>query len=293
MLGHGVGALWSETRRRVWLEENENNKIKTAQKHRQEHARTWQGKQTSDPGPGNTGAGQRADTGRQDQAGRFTFQRSGSWFGAHSLIARFWCRRSLRVNPDTAVRLARGEHKHKHCGSLWRGALREVTPTSSPQTWFAVMSTTWRDNFSCSLPWMLSLPCSLPRGPNTTKHKTGPKQKAHQRQAPGEPDRRGQKGQGGSRTQVSPFTFLGVSGSWVGALSLCRRPVNPFFLSASLATRPAWSKGVPYECQLGDSTKLGRRRSCRERQLGGSTKLGLPKGLAEKRRPSAPAHSCA
>ena len=43
--------------------------------------------------------------------------------------------------------------------------------------------------------------------PNTTKRKTGARQKAHQRQAPGEPDRRSQKEQGGSRTQVSPFTF--------------------------------------------------------------------------------------
>ena len=45
--------------------------------------------------------------------------------------------------------------------------------------------------------------------PNTTSRKTGARQKAHQRQEPGEPDRRGQKGQGGSRTQVSPFTFFG------------------------------------------------------------------------------------
>ena len=34
------------------------------------------------------------------------------------------------------------------------------------------------------------------------------RQKTHQRHAPGEPDRRGQKGQGGRRTLVSPFTFL-------------------------------------------------------------------------------------
>ena len=44
--------------------------------------------------------------------------------------------------------------------------------------------------------------------PNTTKRKTGARQKAHQRQAPGEPDRRSQKEQGGSRTQVSPITFF-------------------------------------------------------------------------------------
>ena len=56
--------------------------------------------------------------------------------------------------------------------------------------------------------------------PNTTKHKTGPRQKRHPRRGPGEPDRRSQKEQGGSRTPVSPFTFLGGSRSWVGALSL-------------------------------------------------------------------------
>ena len=97
--------------------------------------------------------------------------------------------------------------------------------------------------------------------PNTTKHKTGPRQKAHQRQAPGEPDRRGQKGQGGSQTLVSQFTFwegpvLGSAPFLCGSV-LGSAPCESPFLSASLATRPAWSKGVPSECQLGDSTKLG------------------------------------
>ena len=50
-------------------------------------------------------------------------------------------------------------------------------------------------------------------------------------------------------------------------------PFCPAVLSPSLATRPNLVKGVP----------------SRERQLGGSTKLGLPKGLAEKLRPSPPA----
>ena len=102
---------------------------------------------------------------------------------------------------------------------------------------------------------------------------------------------------GNQRPRPFHFTFsecrsLGRRPFFV-ARFLGSAPCESPFLSASLATRPAWSKGVPSECQLGDSTKLGRRCYCRERQLGGSTKLGLPKGLAEKRRPSAPAHSCA
>ena len=69
-----------------------------------------------------------------------------------------------------------------------------------------------------------------------------------------------------------------ASGSWSGCRFFCSLG---FWVGALLSCL--------FESQLGDSTKFGQSRSSRERQLGGSTKLGLPKGLAEKLRPSPPA----
>ena len=63
----------------------------------------------------------------------------------------------------------------------------------------------------------------------------------------------------------------------------------PFRLFARFLGRRPFVQ--PFESQLGDSTKLGQRRSFRERQLGGSTKHGLPKGVAEKLSSSPLAHS--